>query len=342
MTIQVHFEYPKKGAGRPQILLIGNGLEIKSGQDSWEEFVGNLSHSDRKQLLDDQSLKTLPFPLRYELLSAPENISMPMKDNDMKTEERRLAEALRNMENQSNSLLEKLPELRMDHIFTTNYSYCLEKAFFPERNFMNGCTRSKFRFYLINDKDKTCKKREVQYRLHTGYCYREGEGQNTPPQGTGLWHIHGECSIPSGVVLGHDRYGRLLARIVQCCQDMAKRTAKTKNDEIPFFSWPELFLFGDIYILGFGFYECEFDLWWLLRRKQRERNADGQVYFYAKPPYDIHTELRHSLLEANGVKIRNAGAKEETDYDTFYEAALLDIKKTVEQHRSGHISKMIL
>lgn len=29
-------------------------------------------------------------------------------------------------------------------------------------------------------------------------------------------------------------------------------------------------------------YQCEFDLWWLLRRKQRDHYGDGRVYFYDK------------------------------------------------------------
>lgn len=331
MSQEVSFVYPIKGPGRPQILLIGNGLEYKSGQRSWEQLVYDLTLPEKRGMHEAESL---PFPLRYELLSTPSDAPIPMEYKDILQEERRLAAAMETMVHKSNPLLEKLPELQMDHIFTTNYSYCLEQAFFPNRNFGRDHIRSEFRFDLRDKESKELQVREVEYRLHTGYYFPAGP--NTP-QGTGLWHIHGESSVPRGIILGHDRYGRLLARIVQCCQSIGKRTAKRAvqkgSGKITFRSWPSLFLFGDVYILGFGFDICEFDLWWLLRRKQRESNGDGKVYFYDKPPFGEPEMTRNSLLRANGVEIRTAGATKETDYDTFYAAAMQDIRQTAEQRR---------
>ena len=321
MERQVSFVYPMRGPGRPQILLLGNGLEYKSGQRSWEQLVRDLTLPERR---DAAGAESLPFPLRYELLSTPLDAPNPLGRQDILQEERRLAAAMKAMVHQSNPLLEALPELGMDHIFTTNYSYCLERAFFPGRRFERGQTRSQFRFDLREPEDKALLAREVHYRLHTGY---------RAPQGTALWHIHGESSVPQGIVLGHDRYGRLLARIVQCCQDAARRAARAETERLAFFSWPELFLFGDVYILGFGFHACEFDLWWLLRRKQRERGGDGKVYFYDRPPFDSQARTHHALLRANGAEIRTAGVPEGTEYDAFYAAAIREIRQTVEQRR---------
>lgn len=76
-----------------------------------------------------------------------------------------------------------------------------------------------------------------------------------------------------------DRYGRLLQRIEEICRTQYYSSLVGKPDaEREFTSWPELFLYGDVYILGFTLRENEFDLWWLLRRKQREYNADGSVF----------------------------------------------------------------
>ncbi|MBS5135833.1 MAG: SIR2 family protein [Oscillospiraceae bacterium] len=328
MKRQVSFVYPMKGPGRPQILLIGNGLEYKSGQRSWEQLVRDLTLPEKREM---SGVESLPFPLRYELLSTPSTSPTPMGHEDILQEEKRLAQAMKAMVHRSNPLLEKLPGLRMDHIFTTNYSYCLEQAFFPHRNFGCSRTRSQFRFDLRDRESKAIQTREVQYRLYTGYFFPAGPDT---PQGTGLWHIHGESSVPQGIILGHDRYGRLLARIVQCCQNTAQRTSRTNVGKLPFLSWPSLFLFGDVYILGFGFDSCEFDLWWLLRRKQRERNGDGKVYFYDKPPFNTQKKMHHFLLQANGAEVRTAGATDWTDYDTFYAAAIQDIRQTVEQRRT--------
>lgn len=61
-------------------------------------------------------------------------------------------------------------------------------------------------------------------------------------------------------------------------------------------------LFGDIYVVGFGFAECEFDLWWLLRHEQREIYADGKVYFYEHDRSDIPS-AKQMPLTVHGVKI---------------------------------------
>lgn len=334
MVRQTRFEHASKGPRRPQILLIGNGLEYKSGQRSWEKLIQDLTVPERKAM-DNPLLEDIPFPLRFELLSTPCNIPSTLTEQDILRQEQRLSEGMKKMVHQSNDLLELLPALGMDHIFTTNYSYCLEQAFYPGRDFAKGRERSRIRFDLRGGK------REVQYRLHTGYS---GMPTVDSVQETGLWHIHGECGVPRGIVLGHDRYGRLLARIVACCSETRSHLIAAADAPTSFTSWPDLFLFGDVYVLGFGFDLCEFDLWWLLRRKQRERGADGRVRFYDKPSEcrtqdgrkrRERTALRNLLLQANGVEILNVGADETTDFDSFYRAAIADIGKRVRAERIG-------
>ena len=75
MTQHISFTYPQRGPGRPQILLIGNGLEYKSGQCSWDQLVNKLALPEKDGL---SAAKSLPFPLRYELLSTPSNVSNPL------------------------------------------------------------------------------------------------------------------------------------------------------------------------------------------------------------------------------------------------------------------------
>lgn len=118
---------------------------------------------------------------------------------------------------------------------------------------------------------------------------------------------------PTEYYPGHDRYGRLLKRIEVAC---GKQRYSGKSNEIVdrnFHSWPELFLYGDVYIVGLNLSESEFDLWWLLRRKQRERYADGKVFFTRDLQYlvlvrlDIfcfrHMEFNFAMLGALRNKI---------------------------------------
>ena len=306
------FVHSSRGKGRPQILLIGNGLEHESHQPSWDELVKKLKVDGAPELTKKER-EQYPFPLLYEVLSTPAGAPAHLSAEDLKAEEDRLAEVMKGLNHSSNCNLDQLPSIGADHIMTTNYSYCLETAFYPGRDFSKPHVRNRIRF--------SCgEKRENHYRLHTGYLAGE----------TGLWHIHGEAGATRSVVLGHDRYGRLLGKIVEICGAQTYDEEPTKKE---FTSWPELFLYGDVYVLGFSFAACEFDLWWLLRRKQRERYSDGQVYFYERPEAAGYTKPEHFLLRANGAVILDAGMKPGCDYNAFYAAAIKDIQKRIEESR---------
>lgn len=326
MSIKVNFKHNVRGKGRPQIVLVGNGLERGSGQFSWNALISTLSIPNGIKMTKQQQ-DLIPFPLLYELISytkpAPNTLSMA----DITKEERRLACGMEKLIHASNPMLDRLPQLGANHIFTTNYSYCIEKAFYPNKNFDYSHVRSKIRFNL-NHKHRDSKTiKEVCYRMHTGYLAKNSDNSDV-----GIWHIHGECSVPRGVVLGHDRYGRLLSRMETICDSQKYDRTSGLPELKTFRSWPELFLYGDVYIIGFGFYLCEYDLWWLLRRKQRERYADGKVYFYDNGD-KTEDSVRDLLMRANGGIINPGITKEPGNYNTFYEKALDDIQKRIYENK---------
>lgn len=312
------FVHPSRGKGRPQILLIGNGLEQTSDQLSWKELVASLKVEGSPEIPKEVS-ETLPFPLLYELLSTPEDAPAQLSREDIAAEDKRLKKAMEKLKHHSNPYLDRLPALGADHVMTTNYTYCIDSAFFPGKNFSKPTARSKVRFQC-GDGPK-----ELNYRLHTGYLAGE----------TGIWHIHGEVGNPQGIVLGHDRYGRLLGRIAEVCGRQRYSADQERLVMKRFESWPELFLYGDVYVLGFGFDPSEFDLWWLLRRKQRERYADGRVYYYDCPTENGFTKAKHYLLKANGALLLDAGAAPGCDYGPFYDLALRDIARRIAENREG-------
>lgn len=327
MAVSVKFIYPSRGKGRPQILLLGNGLERKSGQVSWNQLLDQVAVENSLTITKKQR-DNIPFPLLYQLLvthmPAPAHLSL----EDIREEESRLKDAMQKMRHESNDLLNLLPSLEADHIMTTNYSYCVEKAFFPNSDFSKSYIRDHRRFHLKAVQNGACFRREINYKLHTGYLAK------SCARNTGLWHIHGECSATGGIVLGHDRYGRLLRRVEEICNVQRYSGRPDEIVEREFNSWPELFLYGDIYILGLTLGESEFDLWWLLRRKQRERYADGSVYYYERRPYGGFQETRHLLLQATGVKICDVGSSYLDKYDSFYIAAFRDIQEKIAKSRS--------
>lgn len=323
--IETKLEY-SSGSSRPQILLVGNGMERKSGQKEWSELLKLLIADDSFQLTKELQ-ENIPFPLLYQLLSTRLPAPAHLSSKDILDEEKRLANAMQTLKNRSNVFLDQLPMLDADHIMTTNYSYCIEKAFFPNQDFTNQRVRGQHRFCLAKKKGSNAPLRECNYRLHSGYL-AQSESRKT-----GIWHIHGECFTPRGIILSHDRYGRLLQRIESICDN--QRYSKTAREASvkQYTSWPELFLQADVYVLGLGLEPNEFDLWWLIRRKQRERYSSGSIYYYEREPKSGFTLSKHLLMKANGIELCSAGCTESTSFDDFYMAALEEIKYRIAQSR---------
>jgi len=328
------FMHPIRGKGRPQIVLIGNGLERdcpptkpdpkgRTGQLSWGALLDRIK-AENCMVLSDDERKNLPFPLLYSLLSVPDPAPATLDDTMIKAEEARLKDAMGQLSQASTSRLDELKNLGADHILTTNYSYGLEQAFLPGKDFFNSNTRSKYRFNLTTETKNGKPVREVCYRLHTGYLAQNENGSDV-----GLWHIHGECSVSHGVVLGHDRYGRLLSRIEKLCDSQNYDDMPNGSEPVAFRSWPALFLYGDVYIVGLSLALSEFDLWWLLKRKQREQKADGRVFFYEQPDA---ANLSQKMLRAHGAVLPDVGAKK-GDFDDFYKKAFEDIATKIEKNR---------
>ena len=319
------FQYPMKGPGRPQILLIGNGLEYESHQKSWEELLAQLAISGAIAPKDARC-KDVPFPMLYQLITTPLPAKAHLSAEDLKQQNRHLAKVMRTLKHSTNPYLDMLPRLEADHIMSTNYSYCLEHAFFPSMDFNKSANRSQKRCYLaqkVNGEPLM----ERSYRLHTCYLAQSGSRK------TGLWHIHGESAQPNGIILSHDRYGRLLKRVAKICGEQNYIRNEENHESHAFTSWPELFLYGDVYVLGLGLWVHEFDLWWLIHRKQRERYSDGKVYFYERKPVAGY-DSKHLLMQANGVVLCDAGCDDTDSFDAFYRAALQDIQQKIKKSRT--------
>lgn len=326
---------PFDGPGRSQIVIIGNGLEKKDDKGgnppnkledagkSWDDLVKSLSAPDYIDL-QENDLKSVPFPLKYHLLSSSKDAPYPLHAEDRKDERKKLALAARTLSTVTNPALRRLPTLGADHIFTTNYTYSLERAFDSKKNMLDTNTRSALRFnYCIERTENGNQRSERAYRLHTGYTFSIDNKTDIK-----LWHIHGECTVSDSTILGHDGYGRLLSRIVSVCGDWHKYLDLKAGKPYAFCSWPELFLFGDVYIIGLGLGISEFDLWWLLRRKQREEMASGRVYFYTNDDVKTYRDC-DLMLEALGVIINPETLQRGIDHGAFYDQAMDSIKEYI-------------
>lgn len=86
-------------------------------------------------------------------------------------------------------------------------------------------------------------------------------------------------------------------------------------------SWSEAFIFGDVYVLGYGFGFAESDMWWLLDRKKREGKGAGRTFFFELNPPDHTNPAKLDLLRLMNVEtIRFTVGN--NDWQTAYERAI--------------------
>lgn len=300
---------------RPQVLFLGNGLNRLYGGNSWSDLMKKISV--RNDLPDNLCC---PFPLQTVLVTN-DHVKRAMKNY----EEDFFGTATEELTKQLQALL----EIDFDDILTTNYSYEIESAAVYQT------TVSK---YFLK---KSCKniingeKAEPKYLLHT---YQSIPFNNHEHR---IWHIHGEARKPNSMILGHYYYATLLYKMVEFTQTRGNNYQIHQKKHTPqtIRSWVDSFILGDVYILGFGMDFSEFDLWWLLNRKKREKASTGKVYFYS-PRESVFNE-KEELLKQLGVEVNHCdvttpqGSETEKNlqYHKFYQNAMKDIKEKVNQIR---------
>lgn len=306
----------------PQVLLLGNGLNRTYGSDSWEDLMRKIAV--RHDLPDNLDC---PYPLQAVLVTN-DNIKQAMKkykaDFFGKTNE-----SLR-------SQLQTLLSMNFDDILTTNYSYEIEAAALSQESVSEAYLKRTCK----NIKDG--KKAEPKYLLHSYQCIPFEEHENR------IWHIHGEARKPNSMILGHYYYAALLHNMVKFVKSRGNlyRIKQEKNSMQPFRSWMDSFLLGDVYILGFGMDFSEFDMWWLLNRKKREKAEHGHVYFY-EPGGNSFSE-KEELLKLLDVEVVHCdmpkphGTNVEIDkqYREFYQRAIHDIQDKTYKVRCSEENKL--
>ena len=312
----------KENLCHPKVLLLGHGPCRSCGGVSWNEFLRMLARKEEIQS-GKCSVESLncPEPLKA-ILVTDDHVDVALKD---------YWEAYQPKIEGDISLFQNILSSGFDDILTTNYTYELEQvALFPGK-----ISKSKIKAMMRHTEGS--KKAEGKYLLHTYNEVVVNGHQNR------IWHIHGEARKPDSTILGHYYYGNLLCKIKE---ELSKRRYD-KACECK--SWIDSFVLGDVYILGFGFGLSEFDLWWLLNRKAREKTKVGKVYFYEPEPAGFSEKqelLRLLRCTSNGeplVHIRNCGFRNEMiltaenekierlagNYEDFYRTALEDIRKTM-------------
>ena len=307
----------------PQVLLMGNGINLAYGGVSWNNLLSDIS---KRKDLDFNKLKC-PMPLKAVLVTNNHirEALMSYKGRlygEVKTEQQLYA-------------LQRLLEMEFDHIITTNYSYELEIAAHDGKMLSDG------RITKLMEHTEAVNKAEPKYFMHT---YNRVEYMGNIQK---IWHIHGEARKPDSMILGHYHYGNYFTKIKNYLDKSGNKyfVSEKQGNIAPVRSWTDAFILGDVYVLGFGYDVSEFDMWWLLDRKQRENAKTGKIYYYAPraPKFDEKIEL---LKVFDKVEIIHCGvdlpqepddAKDNSQvskyrhekaraYKSFYDLALDDIE----------------
>ena len=300
----------------PQALLVGNGINRTFGDNSWDELLKELKTNKRVSMADKE-IKEMPFPLLAMLLTGG---TIDDFDNDQ-------AKIFYGKEDISEkiSLLQKILEIPVKDILTTNYGYELERAA-DARIKHHGSN-------LKANHTKAVDRSEPKYMLHTYYsCTFENQEKR-------IWHIHGEAKKKGSLILDHYQYGKLLGKYQEYFEKQKnKQFLRQEAGEPPILdSWPDLFVMGDVYVFGFGFDFSEFDMWWLLNRKKREKAKTGKIYFYTTDPGSVRCCLMDTFKGLVEIETLDCQGKP-GDYCKFYEDAITDISnKVLEKRAVNHV-----
>ncbi|MBR2669601.1 MAG: hypothetical protein IKE36_07410 [Solobacterium sp.] len=293
---------------KPKVLLLGNGLSRAYNAASWDHFLDSINR--KKEEYPSPKDIDVPMPLKIILLT-DNHVGSAMKEN----KEYFLKGFYNELDKDICVQIRKLFDCGFDYILTTNYSYELEYTVYGDKiteNKLQGIQR----YIDVN-------RAENKYMLHT-FNQVNYDGKHVD-----IWHIHGEARKPDSMIIGSDYYSRLTSRVIAEATDNDHYDLKEgKNiNRIIIKSWVDALIFGDVYVLGFGYDYSEQDLWWLLNRKANENKIEkGKTYYY-EPGNDNRVRIKKSLLQVFGVITENLdmGYTEEINYRDFYSDAINDI-----------------
>lgn len=300
-------------------LLLGNGINrVNPKSLSWDDLL--------KSLIKEagvQNIRTGTKPLTFLF----EELSHKMELNEQgvtRSNVQKLKEIVRNQIEKNiypGTIHKELIQLPIEHILTTNYDYCLERAI--EETF----SKNKMHDQQTDDADK-------KYSLHR---FNEVNGKY-------IWHIHGELNngisknkrtYPEhSIMLGFDQYMVYIERIVRYCKsaDYKKELNQKENEPIKR-TWIPLFFTHDIHIFGLELGLFETHLWWLLNFRAmssvRQNCISNKIVYYV-PSFELlmkrdQLEMLASLkvdIEEVQCDFNNGNF-----YNGFYEQVCLRLKR---------------
>ncbi len=274
---------------------------------SWDDLIKDISN--------EQVDNSIPNTLKYEAIILKEPYRQPDlqlvsndgyqlidKDGNLlyisgqlteKVLKERIAGRLKTFP--SNKVYERIAQLPFSHYITTNYDNTLFKSL------GDGIIDSKYRIEKLYSIRR-------HYKFDSGnediHCY---------------WPIHGNIESPASIMLGFDHYCGSLAKIENYIKGnyvapdgrIDSMTKRLQQGVMNITSWIDLFFISDVHIIGLNLGYEETDLWWVLNKRCRIKQAQpdlirNTISFY---PVDTLSGDKEQLLSSFGVIIEELDDK---------------------------------
>lgn len=345
----------KRQTSRVQSLFVGNGINRLFGDSLSLDELNLDGYSIRKEE-NNIVIEYENIIKRYEY-NEYNNINFPMRMmarslGKSRVIQKAIQEKIKldfanEFKKEQKEFIEKLLNLDVTSILTTNYSFEFE------RSTIEKCSIGKIPCYYKNEvlekdvlKDKTNesigkddklnKKENVLNEEYDRDIYQYIELRKNNKK---LWHIHGIATRYESIVLDHYAYGKLLNKIQKHTKNIIMKFTSSNYKMV---SWVDYFLVGDVHILGFKFDLAEVDLWWLLSFKSRHFQF-AKTYFYCMEE-ELEPEIKIMLKTYNVEIIDPRKSKSDAEglinqqknYKDFYALAIEEMRRIIDSRKRNY------
>ena len=260
----------------PNVLFLGNGVLQLSGGGDWNKLLAAIQGKKPKKINQDG----IPMAMLPECLCG----------TTVEEVQTRTAGAIKTCK--AHPFLSKLVNLHFDAIITTNYAYEVEEII-SGKDWSNGYARKKAFFAMDDIKGA---------RYNTCVCNmvkRKG-GKNVP-----VFHAHGEVARKGSLILGYYSYANAISKLIEVNKKRADiyQVHQESGKPLQCLSWLDYFILGNVYMVGFGLDTSEFDSWWAIERKSREKATHGELYAYMIDDGKKNLNPQDTLLSAMSAKL---------------------------------------
>ena len=288
-----------KADATPKVLFLGNGiLQLGHTNNSWEDLL--------KQISNKKELPKLKNIVTYAM--QPEVVC----DCEVEEIQRRISENIK--EFPIHPYLQELLELPFDAVITTNYTYEIEQV-------LSDGKWTKYK----RKKAFTALNGEYKVNNNTFVCnvVETKSGKMIP-----VFHIHGESERKHSMILSYYSYASALGRLISHNSKLKNTLFEHQKSGMDYEckSWLEMFIMADVYSVGFGFDTSEFDVWWAIERKSREKAHHGKLTAYMERKEEC---AQNYLFESMGVDNKIFEVVD-GNYEPLYRYAINDIKTMLE------------